>query len=818
MNVKGIAEALLPRSPLVDKLLRSLGRDAELPLSQKVSKGVRFLTASTSAPFYLRECTQVGARARTQGRPVIVNQGELHIGDDLNLNCAFSPVQLSTAPGGVLEIGNRADINFGTLLSAHARVSVGDRARIGPYCILSDTGTADASPSADAPLPAQPISVGHDVWLAGRVTVLPGASIGDGSVITAGSVVSGAIPAGVIAGGIPARVLRRLEAGAPAGAAELTGPTEVTGPTGPTGPSAGARLAAAAQRLPAASEAADAVRPAVALRGLAISDFTIDELAQQLEQDLEAPGLALEVAPFGQVMPTLMELGSGARSAPDFALVWTRPEAVLPSFAELLAFKPVAPERLLEEVDAFCALLTQGVKGCRFAFVPTWVLPAHNRGLGLLDTREGPGLRHALTRANLRLMENLARASNVHVLDAERWVQAVGRNALNPKLWYLGKVAFHSDVFAEAVKDLKAAVRGLTGGARKLVVVDLDDTLWGGIVGDQGWQNLRLGGHDSVGESFVDFQHHLKALTRRGIVLAIASKNEESVALEAIRSHPEMVLKPEDFVGWRINWQDKARNIADLAAELNLGLQSVVFLDDNPVERARVREALPEVLVPEWPEDKLLYTSALLSLRCFDAPAISKEDLERTQMYGSERQRDALKEQVGSLDAWLQSLGIQVKAEPLSASNLQRSTQLLNKTNQMNLSTRRLTEPELQAWASAPGHRLWAVHVSDRFGDAGLTGLVSVEVEGTRARVVDFVLSCRVMGRKVEETMAALVVAYARTQGLSEVVADFLPTKKNKPCLTFWEGSGFTREGERFRWDASAPYPVPGFIQLEEAP
>ncbi|HET9452173.1 MAG TPA: HAD-IIIC family phosphatase, partial [Aggregicoccus sp.] len=782
-----------------------------LPLSQKLGKGVRFLTASGSAPFYLRECTRVGSRARTQGRPVIVNQGQLTLGDDLNLNSAFSPVQLSTGPQGVLEVGSRADINFGTLLSAHLRVSVGDRARIGPYCILSDTGAAEASPSADAPLPAEPITVGHDVWLAGRVTVLPGASIGDGSVITAGSVVSGAIPAGVVAGGIPARVLRRLEAGGAAAPGTLgEGLQAAPG----AAQSASQLLASAAQRLPAP---AALPRPEVALRGLLISDFTIQELAEQVEEDREAPGLALEVAPYGQVMPTLMELAAGAGPAPDFALVWTRPEAVVPSFAELLAFKPVAPERLLEEVDAFCSLLAQGVKGCRFAFVPTWVLPSYNRGLGLLDTREGAGIRHALTRMNLRLMDNLARAANVHVLDAQRWVESVGSRALNPKLWYLGKVAFHSDVFAEAVKDLKAAVRGLSGGARKLVVLDLDDTLWGGIVGDQGWQNLRLGGHDSLGESFVDFQRHLKALTRRGIVLAIASKNEESVALEAIRSHPEMVLKPEDFVGWRINWQDKARNIADLAAQLNLGLQSVVFLDDNPVERARVREALPEVFVPEWPEDKLLYSSALLSLRCFDAPALSREDLERTQLYGSERQRDALKEQVGSLDVWLQSLGIRVKAEPLSQSNLQRSTQLLNKTNQMNLSTRRLTEPELQAWAAAPGHQLWAFHVSDRFGDAGLTGLASVEVQGAQARIVDFVLSCRVMGRKVEETMVALAVAHARKLGLSEVVADFLPTAKNKPCLGFWEGSGFTREGNRFRWDASQPYAVPSFIQLEEA-
>jgi FkbH-like protein len=348
------------------------------------------------------------------------------------------------------------------------------------------------------------------------------------------------------------------------------------------------------------------------------------------------------------------------------------------------------------------------------------------------------------------------------------------------------------------------------------LVLDLDDTLWGGIVGDQGWQNLKLGGHDSQGEAFVDFQRLVKDLTRRGVVLGICSKNEESVALEAIRQHPQMVLREQDFVGWRINWRDKAQNIAELAAELNLGLQSVVFIDDNPVERARVREALPEVLVPEWPEDKLLYPSAFLQLRCFDAPAVSREDAERTKMYAEERQRESAKAQVGSVEDWLKGLQMQVTVEPLSASNLARTAQLLNKTNQMNLSTRRLTEGELQAWAQQPRRQLWALSVRDKFGDAGLTGIVSMEAEGDVCAVVDFVLSCRVMGRRVEETMVHLAVAHAQRHGLSKVRAKLMPTAKNKPCLDFWkQQSRFSAgaEDELF-WDAKAAYPAPDCIAL----
>src|SRR5439155_10842039 len=184
-----------------------------------------------------------------------------------------------------------------------------------------------------------------------------------------------------------------------------------------------------------------------------------------------------------------------------------------------------------------------------------------HRGLGMLDMK-ADGIASTLMRMNLRLAEQLD-GTNVHLLDASRWMASAGKNAVLAKLWYMGKVGYSSEVLAEAAKDLRAALRGLAGQAKKLVILDLDDTVWGGIVGDAGWQNLRLGGHDALGESFVDFQKHVKALSRRGITLAVVSKNEESVALEAIKSHPEMVLKMEDISAHRINWRDKASNIVE---------------------------------------------------------------------------------------------------------------------------------------------------------------------------------------------------------------------------------------------------------------
>ncbi len=733
-----------------------------------------------TAPLALRACSRRGRRVRTSGFPRIVNRGTLEIGDDVLLNSRWNRVSLECGPGARLEIGEGTHVNFGTAITAARQVRIGARVQLGQYVLVSDTEVPGAGAEE-----AQPVEIGEGAWLAGRVTVLPGSRIGAGAIITAGSVVAGEIPPGVVAGGNPARVLRRIE--------------------GAAAPSAGP-----ASTAPAPAEAST---PAWSARGLLIADFTVDDLARHLAGSADGPPVQAAVAPFGQVAQALLQGPTPDTS--DFAVVWTRPEAAVPAFARLLAHEPVDSEALRADVDAFVQLLARGAASWRALFVPTWTLPPARRGLGLIDARPG-GATRALADMNQRLMERLAAVGNAFVLDAQRWTVVGGRGGQNPRAWFVGKVAFGDAVLAEASRDLKAALRGLSGGASKLVVLDLDDTLWGGIVGDVGWQGLRLGGHDPVGEALVSFQHQLKALTRRGVVLAVVSKNEEATALEAMRSHPEMVLKPEDLVGWRINWQDKARNIAELVAELNLGLQSVVFIDDNPVERGRVRETLPEVLVPDWPEDKLLYPSALAQLRCFDVPAVSREDAERTQLYASERARQTLMDQVGSMDDWLEKLDIRVTVEPLGPGNLARTAQLLNKTNQMNLATRRLTEPELVAWAAAPGRSLWAVSVADRFGDAGLTGIVSVEVSGATARVVDYVLSCRVMGRRVEEAMVHLAVETARSGGATSLEARLLPTKKNKPCLDFWLRSGLESPGpEQFRWKVSEPFALPACIHLE---
>lgn len=549
-----------------------------------------------------------------------------------------------------------------------------------------------------------------------------------------------------------------------------------------------------------------------------VSDFNAGNLGNFLQAGDAAPALRVVMPDYGQVIPTLLDAGQPCwQENADVALIWTRPEAVIASFAELLQGETIPLDTLLAEVDAYAAHIVAAADRVRTTVVPTWTRPVGDHGLGPIDLRPG-GTGHALLHMNARLLEQLQPHASIYVLDSSPWVAAQAHPAMAYKFWYASKTPYTTETFREAARQVRALVRATRGRSSKLLILDLDDTLWGGIVGDVGREHLRLGGHDPVGEAFQDFQRGIKALQKRGVILAVVSKNDEAVALDAIDNHPEMLIRREDLAGWRINWNDKAQNIIELVDELNLGLDAAVFIDDNPAERGRVGEAIPELLVPDWPADKLQYRYALNQLDCFDTVSVSSEDAARSRSYAAERERSKVKAAM-NMDEWLESLELKVRVARLSADNLQRATQLLNKTNQMNLSTRRLTEAELQAWAAQPGHAFYTFWVSDRFGDSGLTGLLGTECTGSTCRIVDFVLSCRVFGRQVENVMAAVAAAEARDNGATTVEALFVPTAKNRPTLDFFsERSGFSvRDEHRFVWDADSDYPLPGFIDVSRA-
>jgi FkbH-like protein len=748
---------------------------------------------------YLSGCTRVGRGVRVLGRPLIVNEGRIEVGAGATLRSLGGPLRLVARPTGSIFIEEQAVIDVGAHIYAEKTVTIGKGAVIGAHVVISDRdehgGVGDVVIEAGARIEA-------------RARVVGPCRIGRGARVLPGVTVYGDVPAGAVVGECAAAAdhvgsANGANGHAKKGAAVSAAVTSAaTAPASPAFPTNGLH----AEPKPAAVVTR---RVSAVLAG----DSTLGELVEHLGQPTE-DGLLIEseVAPFDQVVQTLMDLGTRDRKV-TLLVVWTRPEQVSPSFNDVLVGGDLDLGRLEAEVDAFASLLQTHADAARFVFVPSWVTPPWRRGMGMLELRPGRAA-NALMRMNLRLADALARLPNVFLLDAQRWLAAAPDGAFDPKLWHAGKVAFADDVLAEAAADIQAALRGVLGMSRKLVVVDLDDTMWGGIVGDVGWESLRLGGHDADGEAFVQFQKQLLALTKRGVALAVVSKNEEPTALDAMQRHPEMIIRPAMLAAHRINWRDKAQNILEIAQELNLGLQSVVFLDDNPIERGRVHEALPEVYVPEWPADPTHYPRALESLRCFDTPHVSAEDLERNAMYATERERTALRTKVSSLDDWLATLDLAVRFERLGGENVSRATQLLNKTNQLNLRTRRMSERELLDWSKEEGHEVWAVHVGDRFGQAGLTGLLGLARDGDDVQLADYVLSCRVMGRRVEESMVWAAQVRAGRLGGRRLVIEPIPTAKNKPCIDFFARLG-AGAAERYVRSAEEPGPPPALVQLE---
>lgn len=547
---------------------------------------------------------------------------------------------------------------------------------------------------------------------------------------------------------------------------------------------------------------------------LLVSDFNVTPLAGYLRNGKESPALRVVEAPFGMVEPVLLGEHEVWLQKPNCALVWTRPQAACAAFGRLLQGEIDASTEIEGEIAHFVDLLLGAAKRLRTLFVPLWVLPPHERGVGVGDLRRG-GIAWGLERMNAHLLARAEEVENLYVLDAARWLAAAGGRPFDAKLWYMGKIAFANSVLRTAAGETKAALQTLDGRGKKLIVLDLDDTLWGGTVGEVGWRELRLGGHDPIGEAHADFQRALKTLVRRGVLLALASRNEEAVALEAIDQHPEMILRRGDFAAWQIHWRDKAASVEALAVELNIGLQDVVFIDDNPAERARVREALPEVWVPEWPAEPAFYAEALADLKAFDRAVLSEEDSARTELYAAEARRRKERDHSSSLDAWLERLELRIYAEQFNEENGARAVQLLNKTNQMNLRTRRLNVAELREWAAREECELWTLRVVDRFGDAGLTGLLGLEAGKGSGALCDFVLSCRVMGRQVEEAMLHFATQRARALGWSELTAEYVPTAKNKPCGEFFARSALEREGDLYYWRADEPLALPPHVQLK---
>jgi FkbH-like protein len=409
-------------------------------------------------------------------------------------------------------------------------------------------------------------------------------------------------------------------------------------------------------------------------------------------------------------------------------------------------------------------------------------------------------------RQALRLYNNeLAAAAPIGavIFDLDHLASEFGRRQwFEDRHWYHSKHAFSFDALglvASAAARLVAAVKGL---AKKCLVLDLDNTLWGGVIGDDGMDGIQLGAK-AEGEAFMAFQSYLRALKERGIILAVCSKNDEKNAREPFERHPDMKLRLDDIAVFRANWNNKVDNIRDIATTLNIGLDSLVFVDDNPAERDIVRQFLPMVEVPELPDDPSGYITALAKHRYFETTSFSDEDRERSRYYQENVKRAELQLSFNDKADYLASLKMTGEIGSIDGFYLPRMAQLINKSNQFHLTGTRYTEAELNAFAARPDYVLRYFKLSDRFGDNGLISVVILHVVEDALVIDTWVMSCRVLARSVEELICNEILKVARQRGCREIIGTYRPSAKNALVSGLYERLGFAKglnDGDHTTW------------------
>jgi FkbH-like protein len=423
-----------------------------------------------------------------------------------------------------------------------------------------------------------------------------------------------------------------------------------------------------------------------------------------------------------------------------------------------------------------------------------------------------------------RLNEKLRVLADRHGVDLVALDQAARTDGLNTwhdkALWHRAKQEVTpalAPTYGELVARLLAARAGLS---KKCLVLDLDNTLWGGVIGDDGLQGIVLGQGSALGEGFAAVQDYAKELARRGIILAVSSKNDEANALEPFDAHPEMVLRRSDIASFRANWNDKAANIRAVAEELNIGLDSLVFLDDNPFERNFVREHLPMVAVPEVPDDDpSLVPAVLADAGYFETAGITEEDRQRSAQYQENRERAQLQAGATDLEGYLRALDMRMVWGRFDEVSRQRVVQLINKTNQFNLTTRRHTDADIGAIMADPNSFGLHMRLLDRFGDNGIIAIVIGRMTEPGTVSIDtWLMSCRVLGRGVEAATLNLVAAEARALGATKLIGEYIPTKKNGMVKDHYTKLGFTSMSESHALlDLETFQPAEIFIQMSES-
>ena len=447
-------------------------------------------------------------------------------------------------------------------------------------------------------------------------------------------------------------------------------------------------------------------------------------------------------------------------------------------------------ERLLSLMSDWIALAKNQTNA--ILIVSNFQRPAHAQA-GIADAKLEFGEAEFYSTLNFKLQKLCIDESKVYLFDINHVLSCAGIfQTFDPKMYYLAKMEWAEQALQGIAAELFRHVTAILGRTKKCLALDLDNTLWGGIVGEDGIDELKIGEGSAEGEAFLDFQRYIRSLKKRGILLAICSKNNPQDAENVFLNRDEMQLKLDEFSAVKINWEHKHNNLQAIASDLNIGIDSLVFVDDNPVECELIRQMLPDVTTVELPSDPSDYTSTLKRLAVFEKSMITIEDRTKTAQYAQNSERAALKREISDINTFLNSLGTEITISHPSEKHKARIHQLFSKTNQFNLTTPRYSLSDIENFLNNPKWAMHIAHVKDNFGDMGLVGLYLINKKDNAVRIDSFIMSCRAMGRGIETAMMNKIKEdYLVNNSFDYIYATYLPTAKNAPVIDFYETEGF---------------------------
>jgi FkbH-like protein len=523
-----------------------------------------------------------------------------------------------------------------------------------------------------------------------------------------------------------------------------------------------------------------------------LGGFTTHQLREIIELYLFAAGVAAEIyeADYGVFQQEVLDPSSGLYEfKPNVVYLAThwRNLGHLPT----LSNSAQEVSALLEAECRDWAMLWQTAHdrlGCQLLQnnfdTPPW------RPLDNHEMRHSSSLSKYIAEINRLLMERAPSYVTIH--DVEALSANAGRRVwANERFFLHAKMPCAPEYLADYAHSVSSILVAQHGLSRKCLVLDLDNTLWGGVIGDDGIGGIRVGQGDPEGEAFLSFQRYIKALQMRGVILAVCSKNNERTAREVFEKHPDMILRLDDISCFVANWTDKATNLRSIAQELNIGLDSMVFLDDNPAERSIVRQMVPEVAVPEVSVDPIDFVEVLERHRYFQVAALGSEDFKRTEYYRANARRAEIQASAGGLEDFLRSLDMTARIGSIQATTLERSAQLINKSNQFNLTARRRSVAEVMALTQSVDWVTVTVSLSDRFGDNGLISVVLGHVQQDCLEIDTWLMSCRVLKRGVEHFLLNHLCEEAIVRKLKRIRGEYIPTAKNDLVRNHYPQLGF---------------------------